>query len=64
MEKQRDKAARRAQRKAERELTPGGEAVPIEPFEDYLADSADDSVDDTADDTAEASADGSGSGSE
>lgn len=40
MEKQKDKAARRAQRKENREHS-GVEAIPIEPFEDYLADTAD-----------------------
>lgn len=43
MEKQRDKAARRAQRKADREQSPGIESVPIEPFVDYLEDSAESS---------------------
>ena len=51
MEKQKDKAARRAQRNAEREHS-GVEAIPIEPFEDYLAD------------TAEGSHSSSGSGSQ
>jgi hypothetical protein len=40
MEKQKDKAARRAQRNAEREHS-GVEAIPIEPFEDYLTNTAD-----------------------
>jgi hypothetical protein len=38
MEKQRDKAARRAQRK-ENYHAPGVDGIPIEPFEDYLSDS-------------------------
>jgi hypothetical protein len=46
MEKQKDKAARKAQRKAERGPSVGIDSIPIEPFEDYLADSAD-----TADDS-------------
>jgi hypothetical protein len=51
MEKQKDKAARKAQRKLEREHSPGIDAVPIEPFEDYFAESVTDSAGDSEDDS-------------
>ena len=41
MEKQKDKAARKAQRKAERGPSTGIDSIPVEPFEDYLADTED-----------------------